>query len=252
MLALLLTCALTVQDPEPTPPAPPAANPAAAPAEAPKVEPWDDKTAKAAADDLTKLLKGTPSMAEKNQLLERLSAGSNKLLLKPLAQLVETDKSIVIRKRAAELIANQPASDANSQIRKLLKSPKVDSQPTVMGALVHGLSRCGYASQQWSEISELFEREYNLERVPVQEAILELVTTHKEKQAIEMLLRNLDEPIPADIHGQHNPPAAYWEARWKSWNIWKGKVGDAVFAVTGQRFSKAAEAEAWLRKNPLK
>jgi hypothetical protein len=85
MLALLLTCALTVQDPEPTPPAPPAANPAAAPAEAPKVEPWDDKTAKAAADELTKLLKGTPSMAEKNQLLERLSAGSNKLLLKPLA-----------------------------------------------------------------------------------------------------------------------------------------------------------------------
>jgi hypothetical protein len=256
MLALLLTCSLAAQDPEPTPPAPPAATPAptpaAAPAEAPKVEPWDDKTAKAAADELAKLLKGTPSMAEKNQMLERLSTGSNKLLLKPLVQLVETDKSIVIRERAAELIANQPAGDANGQIRKLLKSPKVDPHPNVMGALVRGLSRCGYASQQWSEISELFEREYNLERVKVQEAILELVTTHKEKQAIEMLLRNLDEPIPENVRGQNNPPAAYWEARWKSWAIWKGKVSDAVFAVTGQRFSKAAEAEAWLRKNPLK
>jgi hypothetical protein len=216
------------------------------------VEPWDDKTAKAAVDELTKLMKGTPSMAEKNQLLERLSTGSNKLLLKPLAQLVENDKSLVIRKRAAELIANQPAGDANSQIRKLLKSPKVGPHYNVMDALVRGLSRCGYSSKQWSEIEDMFEREYHLDRVRLQEAILELVTTHKEKQALPMLLRNLDEPIPEDVDGQHNPPKEYWEARWKSWAIWKGKVADAVFAVTGQRFSKAAEAEAWLRKNPLK
>ena len=114
-----------------------------------------------------------------------------------------------------------------------------------MGALVRGLASCGYESRQWSEISDMFEREYNLERVPLQEAILELVSKHKEKQAIEILLRNLDEPIPEDVHGQHNPPKEYWEARWKSWNIWKGKVGDAVFAITGQRFSKAAEAQAW-------
>lgn len=256
MIALVLTLFLPAQDPEPTPPAPPAAQPAGAPAEAPpaapKVEPWDDKTAKVAVDELAKLMKGTPTMAEKNQLLERLSTGSNKLLLKPLAQLVENDKSIVIRERAAGLIANQPAGDANGQIRKLLKSPKVGPHPQLMGALVRGLSRCGYESRQWSEIADLFEREYNPERPHVQEAILELVTKHKEKQAIEMLLRNLDEPIPADVHGQHNPPAEYWEARWKSWAIWKGKVADAVFAVTGQRFSKAAEAEAWLKKNPLK
>ena len=103
-----------------------------------------------------------------------------------------------------------------------------------MSALVRGLARCGYTSQQWSEISDLFEREYDLERVPLQEAILELVTLNKEKQAIPMLLRNLDEPFPEDIHGQHNPPAAYWEARWKSWDKWKGKVADAVLSQKGK------------------
>ncbi|HEX6813755.1 MAG TPA: hypothetical protein VF384_19195 [Planctomycetota bacterium] len=253
MLALLLTCILPPQDPAPAPTPSPAAPPAAAPAEPPKVvEPWDDKTAKLAADELAKLLKGTPTMAEKNQMLERLSTGSNKLLLKPLAQIVENDKSIVIRKRAAELIANQPAADANGQIRRLLKSPRVGSHPAVMGTLVRGLARCGYVSQQWSEISDLFEREYQLDRVPVQEAVLDLVTQHKEKQAIPLLLRNFDEPIPENVDSASNPPAEYWEARWKSWAIWKGKVGDALFAITGQRFSKAAEAEAWLRQNRLK
>jgi hypothetical protein len=34
--------------------------------------------------------------------------------------------------------------------------------------------------------------------------------------------------------------------------VWKGKVKDALFALTGQRFTTAAKAQAWLKKNPLK
>jgi hypothetical protein len=86
----------------------------------------------------------------------------------------------------------------------------------------------------------------------VQEAILELVIAHKETQALPMLLRNTDEPAPANVEAADNPPAEYWEARWKSWAVWKGKVKDALFELTGQRFTTAAEAQAWLKKNPLK
>lgn len=257
MLAALFACLLAAQDPTPAPaptptpagaekPAAPAA-PAAAPAEA-----WDDKKAKAAVDEWTKLMKGSPSMAAKNRGLEAFAEGSNKLLVKPLVGVIEADKSVVLRKRAAELLPRQPAADANAAIRKLLKGGKTAAYPTVTAELVKGLSRCGYDKAQWADIGEMFEREYHLDRVVLQEAILDLVIAHKEAQALPLLLRNLDEPIPTDVDGAANPPAEYWEARWKSWSVWKGKVKDALFATTGQRFTTAEEAKAWLKKNPTK
>lgn len=256
IVAILSTLALW-QEPAPQPkPAEPAPAPAAQPAEpAPAAKPvveWDDKTAKAAVDEFTQLMKGTPNMAQKNRALELFVGGANKQMVKPLSQVIETEKLLVIRKRAAELLANQPAAEANGVIRKLLKNPRVGSHPAVMAELIRGLSRCGYQPANWADISDLFEREYQVERVPLQEAVLELVAAQKEKQAIAMLLRNLDEPLAENVNAQNNPPAAYWEARWKSWSAWKGKVKDALFAVTGQRFSTAAEAKAWLQKNPVK
>jgi hypothetical protein len=248
MLAAFLTSLIAFQDPTPTP-APPASEQvpkAQAPVDPPKpIETWDDRTAKAAVDEFAKALKGKPSMNVKNKALEALATGSNKLLLKPLAAIVETDKSVLIRKRAVELIANQPAVEANAAIRKLLKNTKVTTQYAVTAELVRALMRCGYQSAQWNEIGDLFEREYHLD-------LLQLIETHKEKQAVPMLLRNLDEPSPKNVHAGENPPAEYWEARWKSWAVWRDKVKSVLFVLTGQRFSTEAEAKAWLEKNPLK
>lgn len=252
MLAALLAGLLLWQEPKP-PEKPPDQAPTPAPAPAPKaVEVWDDKAAKAAVDEWTKQWKVAANMAQKTRALDVFAGGSNKLLVKPLAQVVETEKLIVVRKRAAELLANQPAPDSNTAIRKLLKNARVGSYPPVMAELVRGLARCGYDASQWSDLGDLFERDYHTERVPVQEAILDLVVQHKEVQAVPMLLRNLDEPTPGSVDDASNPPAEYWEARWKSWSAWRGKVKDALFAVTGQRFSTAAEAKAWLKKNPVK
>jgi hypothetical protein len=247
MLVPLLSSVLLWQDPKPPAPAAPA--PAAAPA-APA--PWDDKQAKAALDEWQKLSKGNASMADKNRGLDRLAEGSHKLLVAPLAKVVEADKSVVLKKRAAALITYQPAADANAAIRRLLKNAKVVDQPGVVAELVRGLPRCGYDKTQWGELADLFERDFAAERVPLQEAILDLVIATKEVQAIPLLLRHVDEPIPENVEAQDNPPQEYWEARWKAWAVWRAKVKDALFAVTGQRFSTAAEAKEWLKKNPKK
>lgn len=249
MLTLFLTSVLFCQDPAP-PPAP--AQPAETPTPPAPPPPLDDRAAKAAADEFAKMLKGKPSMADKSKALDKLASGSHKLFVKPLAQVVQTEKSVVIMKRAAELIGNQPAAEAAVQIRAMLKNPRIGSLPTVMAELVRGLSRCGYVTEDWAAIDSLFERDYSAERVPLHEAILELVTAHKEKAAVPLLLRNLDAPVPEDVHVLANPPAEYWEARWKAWSVWKSKVKNALFEISGQRFSTAAEAKAWLKKNPLK
>lgn len=252
MLAATIAFALAFQDPapagKPASPEPVAAKPAPA-----AVTALDDKTAKQKLDEFTKVQKAANSLVDKNRALELIAGGSHKTFVKPLAAIVEADKLVVIRKRAAELLAAQPAADANPAIRKLLKAAKVGAYPTVQAELVKGLAQCGYDKAHWADIADLFEREYQLERVTLQEAILDLVARHREKQAVDMLLRNLDEPAPSgDVHAGENPPAEYWEARWKSWKAFRPKVQETLFVLTGQRFSEAKEAKAWLQKNPLK
>lgn len=246
MLACLLASLLSWQDPAPPAPAPDTAPPAAKPA----VVALDDRTAKEAVKDLELALKDTASLADKNRALDKIADRSHERLLKPLATLIEKEKSVLLRKRAAVLLRNHPPALANPAIRKLLANPRVQGHPGVAAELVRSLAACGYTAKQWSEIQGLFEVDYHAERVPLHEALLDLITQHKEKQAVDLLLRNLDEPVPENEHDASNPPAEYWEARWKAWAIWKGKVQEALFAITGQRFSTAAEARAWLAKNP--
>lgn len=249
MLACLLTCLLPWQDPAPAPKAeqkPPAVAPPRVVVE------LDDRTAREVSKELAMALRGTASMAEKSRALDKVADRSHERLLKPLAELVEKDKSVTLRKRAAELLRHQPVDAANAVIRKLLGNRRVQSHPGVMAELVRSLSHRGYTARQWGEIADLFMQGYEPERVPLQEALLDLITQHAEKQAVELLLQNLDEPAPEDEHDPANPPAEYWEARWKAWATWKDKVKEALFAITGQRFSTAAEARAWLAKNPLR
>lgn len=256
MLAALLTSLFLCQDPVPPAPAPAPTeqppNPAEVAEPPPTIENWDDKKAKAAIDEFTKAMKGTPSMNQRNTALDILSTGANKLLCKTLATVIETDKSIVIRKRAAELLANQPVVDANATIQKLLETARVTSNLAVTAELIRSLSRCGYVTAQWAKIDGLFDRDYSPERIALQEEMLKLAEKYKEQKALPLLLRNIDEPAPANVEDAANPPAEYWEARWKAWQVWRGKVKDALFALTGQRFSTSQEAKDWLKQNPLK
>lgn len=251
MLATWLLPLALGQEPAPAPSKPPVAAADASAAASPPITPWPDKQAKAALAEFQQALRGTPSMAEKSRALDLLAPGASPLLVKPLGTVVETDKSVVIRKRAAELLAQQPARQARPELLRLLRSDRVKDQPSVLAALVAGLSRCDYQRDDWQLVDNLFEKEFGADRVPLQEAILDLVARCREKQAIDLLLRHIDEPRPADVDDPANPPAEYWEARWKAWQAWRSRVKEALFALTGQRFSTASEAKAWLRKNPI-
>ena len=211
-----------------------------------------DRDAKQAVRDFKKAMKGRPSMAERKKALDALAVGSNKALVKPLAQVVETDKMVTIRRFAAEALSLQPEKQARPAILKLLDNDKVQDAPPVLAALVDGLSRCGYRSKDWDTVERLFGDDFAAPRVPLQESVLALAKAHKEKQSVKLLLDNLDEPAPANVDDPSNPPASYWEARWKAWRAWRGQVQEALFAITGQRFSTAEEAKNWLKKNPLK
>ena len=100
------------------------------------------------------------------------------------------------RRQAAELLARQPAKQARPAILKLLQNPRTEDTPAVAAALVNALCACGYDKSNWKTVEAMFERSYAPECVQLQEAILNLAATHKETQALKLLLRNLDETNP--------------------------------------------------------
>ena len=254
MLTLFLSALLLCQDPKPTPPSPPVVEASASKnsGQVKALPALSDRDARTAVRDFKRAIKGKRSMAERMKAVDALAIGANKAMVAPLSTVIAGDKSVLVRKRAAEVLSLQPAKQAQPAILRLLDGKKGKPAPPVMASLVEGLSRLGYRPKDWKMIEKMFVLDYAAERGLLLEAILDLVIAHKETKAIGMLLDNLDEPAPEDVDSPSNPPASYWEARWKAWRVWRPRVKEALFVVTGQKFSTAQEARNWLRKNPIK
>jgi hypothetical protein len=244
MIELCLTLCLAFQDPEPTPAETP-------PPPAPVYEEWDDKTAKAAVKDFEKKMKPkSASLRDKLAAVEALAQGSNDRLVAPLAKTCLTEKALTVRKAAADALAHQPAKDAKRAVLALLGDAGLRDVPQVCASLVLSLGSLGYEpGRDWKHLDGLFERDYAAERVPLQQAMLKLIQGCNELDALDLLVDNLGEPVPADPDDPANPPAAYWEARWKAWSVWREDVKSTLLALTGQRFSTAEEARVWIKKN---
>lgn len=248
MLAALFAVVLGVQDPEPKPqdPATPPAQPVA-----PSIEDWDDPRVKSELKDFTAKIKSNV-LRERLEAVTRLASGRNAKLIPPLATVVTRDRALTVRKAAAEALGNQPEREAKAAVLRLLGTD-LHEVPEVQAVLVSALSRLGYQRKRdWEAISGLFERDYGENRMALQRAILALVKEHRELEAIDLLVRNLGEPAPENVDDASNPPAEYWERRWKSWQSWRADVKEALLALTGQQFSTAKEAKDWLRENRAK
>lgn len=245
----LLLLSLTVQDaPQASQPSRPAA---AAEAELPPAFVVNEKEAR---DALKKLwsAKDKIPLAQKLDRLRELAQMQHKVLVKPLADLLKTETALTVRKAAATALGRQPAADAHPQVITLLKDEKLCSAPEVAAALVQALSACGYTSADWPLVAQYFEKDFESVRAPLQRETLKLAGKFKEKQAVRLLLRHLEEPHPEDPNAADNPPAEYWEKRYKCWKAWKDEAKEALFAITGQSFSTAKEARAWLKVNGKK
>ncbi len=224
--------------------------PGVKPKEAVLIKEWSDKEAKVALAEHKTATKGRKvPLATRLKAIEALATGRNKLLVKPLAKVVLTDTAITVAKLAAGSLGHQPVKQAAPVLLKLLADSKIKKTPAVLAAVIGAFGKAGYRERYWDKLKNLFEKDFSPEWVPVQKALLQLIITHKEKQAWKMLLNHIDEPAPVDVDAADNPPASYWEKRWKAWRLWRDDVKEALYALTGQRFSNGKEARAWIRVN---
>ena len=212
---------------------------------------WDDKQAKAAVAEFKKQYKAKASLKQKLAALEKLRPGKSSKLIKPLARVVKTErKHKGCRILAAELLGNQPKAPVRKRLLSLIDDAKIKRVPSVLAALIHAHSKASYESKDWKDFKQLFFKDIADKRFPkVQKAIVQMVGEHKELGALDMLADSMEGPQPAWVDDPNNPPASYWEARWKNWEVWRLDAKEALFKITGQRFTTIKDAKAWVSKN---
>lgn len=208
-----------------------------------------DAAAKTTLAEVQKMLAGRATIAQRLEAVQKLGAASHKSFVRPLQNLVRNDPALTVRRGAADALARQPTKETRPVLLNLLQDEKVEQAPELLASLVTALGHNGYQTKDWDQVEKMFGREFGPTFVPLQKAVLHLARTKKEKQAVPLLLQHIDEPAPENVDAADNPPAEYWERRWKAWAVWKGEVKDALFAITGQRFSTRQEAVLWLRAN---
>ena len=71
----------------------------------------------------------------------------------------------------------------------------------------------------------------------------------KDKRLTKWLAKELDEPMATNPNAPNNPPADWWERRWKMWKPTKPAVVSALKALTGQEFDTTKAARAWIEAN---
>jgi hypothetical protein len=190
------------------------------------------------------------SLGSRITAVKNLGLYSNGLFVKPLLRTARSDKAKSVRQVAIIAIGNQPTRPARSALNMLLKKTSITSDPNVTAAIVKAFDQGSYQSKDYKTFKGLFDRSLADQRcVAAQIAILELFGHQKEVQAAQYLSMHIDAPAPAWVDDASNPPASYWEARWKNWSKWRNQLKEALFQITGQRFASNKESRAWLKKN---
>jgi hypothetical protein len=213
------------------------------------LETWDDKKAKAVLDEFKKAYKARAPEKQKLDALELLRSGKSKKLVKPLVNVVKTErKHESCRILAAELLGNQ--DNMRKRLLSLINDAKMKRAPAVLAALIRAYSKSSYDSKDWKDFKQLFDQYIADRRFPkVQKAIVQMIGDNKELGGLDLLAAAMEGPQPVWVDDPNNPPASYWEARWKNWEKWRMDAKEALFKISGKQFATNKEAKTWVSKN---
>ncbi len=210
----------------------------------------DKKEARA----MLKAFKKNLSRAAKSPLVRRevvqaLVRKSHPSFVAPLEKLARRDKSKLVRAAAVEALGKLDFPATRKALLKILGGRGLTKDPLVLLAGLDALDRLGYHPVFFQVLSDLFEKTWDMASPGVpQQKIIRLFAKGKEKRAFRLLVDHLDEPRPADVNAASNPPASWWEKRWKAWHYWRGDVKAALREITGVEFSRAEFYKKWARR----
>jgi hypothetical protein len=211
--------------------------------EKPAVRSVDDDTAKTAIKMFNEGTWSKKPLVDKMLAVEQLASGAHSLIARELNNVMKKERDKIIKVVAARSLASQPERDAQRYlIAGLLDSRLIDDEDLCV-ELLNGLMQTGYRDRDVRMLESFFRKG----SPRVTKVVAQFFGKHKERAVVKLLIEHLDEPAPANVDDPSNPPASYWEERWKAWKLWVEDVRLALREITGQTFENSKQAREWLK-----
>ena len=182
---------------------------------------------------------------------------------KDIARLIADFETLVLC-HAARVAANYPESKvvASTLRRGYFHKGTRRERPVLAATYLLGLGRVGDANAKVVDEAESDFRKM-ADPVMVKAAIRYFGWIKcKRKNVVKKLCEELTGPAPGSVNSPTNPPASYWEARWREWEIYRADVVWALKEITGQEWkfenqtgthdSDEKAALAWIEENEKK
>jgi len=177
------------------------------------------------------------------QLLEELaSEGAHSDISKELVKYLK-HKHQVVEVTAVKMLGTQRDEVARKALMKIAKAGR-NYKPHLGEEAVKSLGYVGYGGKRgFTQLAELF---YEQKGPKIRRAIIKTFGQQKEKLAVPLLISLLDEPKPGSVSSASNPPASYWQARYKDWRYLSATSVRSLEAIIGRRFFKSKDAIEWV------
>jgi len=177
------------------------------------------------------------------ELIQKLGEKDHPLIYKEATKWVK-DKNYKVATAAVVAIARQKTSikKAGPYLARVLKSAK---RTNVTCAAIVGLGVLEY-TKAYKDV----RKQWRKTRGEPHKAAARYFGYTKAKQAFRMLAEELDEPHPTNPNDPDNPPASWWEERWKEWKENEKAIHWALSQmVPGESFETTVEAKEWVAKH---
>jgi hypothetical protein len=236
------------------PPAAPEAPAEGQPAEAPA------DLREATADEAKSLLAALKKVYKKKNAndvlpaLEPMAELKHESWDKALVRLLKHDSSLVAM-RVAEMWCHR-VTDKN--LKKVWKAgwqeKRNDKRFTIKTKVLRAVGIAGHIldAKQYKAVEKDWRWMVGNPNESYSDALIDICwyfEVTKDKRHCRHMAEQLDEPGTNVVNDGNNPPADWWERKWKMWKPMKPAAVAALKAITGQEFDKTAVAKKWFEDN---
>jgi hypothetical protein len=182
------------------------------------------------------------------ELLERLGQWDHPMVLREAKKFLK-DKSYKVAVAAVVACARQ-TSDKEATASAFLAQLKKEKRTDVICALLVGMGRLEYSSKKAHKVAADWYGKKNIEALKASARYFGYV---RSKKAFRLLAEKLDYPRPVKVDDPENPPAEWWEERYREWESYVPQIRWALGRIVpGESFETTKEAKDWAKAEGAK
>ena len=203
--------------------------------------------AKARLAQFKKAFKTKDPIKQIEALNDLVSKGRHPTMVPPLTKALNKSKSTDVREHAAYCLGRLGYAKAASPLLKAFQSKSNKGRGTVRQAAATALGLVA-DKPKFKKLAHRFRGGDRFDKC----GLAMLAGYSKDLDAVGLLAEWINAPEPVNPNSASNPPAEYWQARWKEWHYIKNQVRWSLWAITGCNFVNQDEARDWQKEQKKK